>query len=241
MKLVWNEQTVRWCRSASAYTGYYEKLAELLLRHIPCRDTLCDIGCGAGLIDLELSPHIGQITCVDISAEAVNAVEESVRQRGIGNVSAVCADALDLQGQWETVIALFFGGYDLVKKYLPLTKDRLILAVHEESRGSFGPAGRKAHKCSDVKTVQAFLKSQGICYHLERGALEYGQPFVDRAEAETFVKAYSTPMPQEELDAYLEAHLVHTGREDFPLYLPKLKRFGLFILRRDENEAFDCI
>ena len=238
MRIVWNEQTVRWFRNASAYTGYNRKLAQLLLAHIPCRETLCDVGCGLGLIDLELSPYIGQITCVDISAGVISALEQSIRQRGIANVTPVCADALSLQGQWDTAIALFFGGYTLLPAYLSRVQDRLILAVHEESKGRFGPADHKAIKCTDVQNVKAFLDAQGIHYHLEIGALEYGQPFPDRQDAEAFVRAYSTPMRQDELDAYLSAHLQQTGQEDFPFYLPKEKKFGLFVIRRDENENF---
>lgn len=238
MRIVWDEQTVRWFHNASAYTGYDKKLAEFLLPYLPCRDTLCDIGCGAGLIDLELAPYIGQITCVDISPQAIDSLEARIRQHGLENISALCASADTLEGQWDTVMALFFGEYRHLTDYLSLAKDRLILAVHEEARGNFGPAGRKADKCSNVKSVQAFLENQGIRYQLVRTELEYGQPFADRAEAETFVKAYSTPMPQEELDAYLAKNLVRTGREDFPFYLPKRKKFGLFLIQRAENKKF---
>ena len=30
--------------------------------------------------------------------------------------------------------------------------------------------------------------------------------------------------------------LVRTGNADFPYYLPKQKKLGIFVIRRDENE-----
>lgn len=237
MRIIWNEQSIGWFRSASAYTGYNDKLSQLLLAHIPCRESLCDIGCGAGLIDLALAPFIDRITCVDISPEAVCAVAQSARQQGFGNIDAVCADAGTLQGRWDTVLALFFGRYEQIPRYLPLAKERMIVAVHEQSKGCFGPAQRKREKCTDAGRVQTFLEERGIRFHTEPVELEYGQPLRNPADAAAFVQAYCAPMPQAELDAYLQDNLIPTGREDFPLYLPKRKRLRLFVIRRDENEA----
>lgn len=45
MKIIWNDQSVSWFNHASAYTGFHQKLADLLLKHITVRETLCDIGC----------------------------------------------------------------------------------------------------------------------------------------------------------------------------------------------------
>ena len=111
------------------------------------------------------------------------------------------------------------------------------MAVHEQSKGCFGPAQRKREKCTDAGRVQTFLEERGIRFHTEPVELEYGQPLHDLADAEAFVQAYCAAMPQAELDAYLQDNLISTGREDFPLYLPKRKRLRLFVIRRDENEA----
>lgn len=235
MRIVWNEQTAGWFRRASEYTGYNKKMAELLLRHIPLRDTLCDIGCGAGLVDVELSPHIGRITCVDRDHGAVQAAEDNLRRYQVNNVTAVCADAGSLTGQWDTVIALFFGGMDCVPRLLPLARDRFILAAHEELLGSIGPKEHKVPRRSNVQRLKGYLDSLGVRYHLERAALEYGQPFVDMAEARAFIRAYTTPMSAQALEEYLSQRLERTGDPGFPLYLPNQKRFGIFVIRRDEN------
>lgn len=235
MKIVWNDESVRWFKNASEYTGYNKKLCEILLRHIPCRGSLCDLGCGAGLIDMELARHVDSVTCVDISADAVNHVERTAQEMGVTNLRAVCADAACLEGQWDTVIGLFYGGEAFFERFLPLAKDRLIVATHSSVKGEFGPEGHKIMKCFDVRGVSEYLDARGVKYSLEEHSLEYGQPFTDMDDARDFVRAYTTPMSPGELDEYLEKELVKTGDARFPLYLPKQKRFGIFVIRRDEN------
>lgn len=238
MRIVWNEKSVRWFDNASEYTGYNRKLAQILLECIPDRNTLCDLGCGAGLIDFELAPYIKEITCVDISGEAIRSVEQRIKRCGASNISARCTDASLLEGMWETVLALFYGGEEVFSKHFHLAKDQLILAVHGTLKGSFGPEGRRTMKCFDTNGVRAHLDSLGVNYHLQELELEYGQPFTDLKDAEEFVSAYALPMEKEELEAYLMENLVQTNDERFPYYLPKKRSMGLFVIRRDENAQF---
>lgn len=235
MKIVWNEQSIRWFHNASEYTGYNKKLAEILFRHISRGGSLCDIGCGAGLIDFELAPHLAQITCVDISPEAIDAVERHARRLGLSNISTLCMDASGLEGKWDTVMALFHGGEDVISKYFHLAKEQLILGAHGTLKGNFGPDGHKVTKCFDVRGIQEYLDGQGIRYSLQELTLEYGQPLTDLSDAEAFVTAYSLPMEKSELDAYLRQRLEKTGDDKFPYYLPNKKKLGLFVIRRDEN------
>lgn len=238
MKIVWNEQSVRWFHNASEYTGYNRKLADILLRHISRRESLCDVGCGAGLIDFALAPHIGRITCVDISPQAIRAVEDHARRLATNNISTLCMDASGLEGEWDTVLALFHGGRDVISRYLRLAREQLILAAHGTLKGNFAPDGHKVQKCFDVNGVKASLDERGIRYSLQELTLEYGQPLTSLTDAEAFVTAYSTPMDKFVLDAYLREHLEETGDEQFPYYLPNQKKLGLFFIRRDENAGW---
>lgn len=238
MLIVWNEQSIRWFRNASEYTGYNQKLAQILLEHIPSRATLCDMGCGAALIDFELARFVEQVTCIDISPVVIDAVQQQAREQGVANLTARCMDASQAQGEWETVTALFHGGGDVVEKYLPLAKDQLILATHGSLVGGFGPKGRQAVKCFDTGGVQAYLDGLGVKYHLQMEQLEFGQPFTDLDDARRFVKAYSKPMTDGEMEDYLREKLEPTGNEKFPCYLPKKKNLGIFVIRRSENAQF---
>lgn len=235
MKIVWSEQSVRWFREASEYTGYNEKMAQLLLEHIPARESLCDIGCGAGMVDLVLARHIRAVTCVDIAPEPLAALEENARSLGIGNISCRCMDAQALTGRWDTVLAMFFGGQDFMGRYFRLAGERMILVTHGREKGSMGPAGHRVAKTTSIERTSAYLDSLGVRYSAGEHELEHGQPLRSMAEARAFVKAYSMPVSDGQLEGYLADTLVETGREDYPLYLPNRKKFGIFVIRREEN------
>ena len=237
MGIVWNRQTVDWFRHASEYTRYNRALGEILRVHIPAGTTLCDVGCGAGLIDLELAPHCECITCVDIAPGAVAAVQEEAVARGISNLTPLCQDGAALEGEWDTVMALFHGGSCGVQRYFPHARQRLILAVYQHPRGSFGPVHRKRVKHHGADQVQAALDEMGVVYTVEHHALEYGQPLRSWEEAQTFVQAYCQPMEAWELEEYLHTHLRTTDKADFPYYLPKTKEFSLFVVPRVGNEG----
>lgn len=232
MRINWNAQTARWFEAASEYTGFHEKLAALLLKHIRARDALVDLGCGAGLIDFALSPHIGRISCVDKDQGAVDAVGRGAKARGIHNLELICADANALNGLWDTALAVFFGGAGTgALRYLPLCREYLIMVVHgDDADGDYHPP-----KCSSVSGMRRALGDAGVSFALSEHTLEYGQPFSNREEALRFVTAYQKNPPGESADQYID-RLLRPGRDGYPLYLPNAKRFGIFIVGRRENE-----
>ena len=233
--IIWNEQTVHWFRQASEYTGYNRELAGLLLESLPTGGTLCDMGCGSGLVDFELAPYFREITCVDISEAAAAAVERTAAERGIAHVKALCADGSTVSGKWDCVMALFHGGPEAFERYYPKAAHTLLIATHASKVGDLGPQNRRVIKESDVAGLAAYLDARSIRYTLRNAELEYGQPLADPEEARRFVRNYAMPMESGELEAYLEQNLRKTGREDFPYYLPKQRKFGIFVIRRGDN------
>lgn len=236
MRIEWNDRSIRWFRDASEYTKYNQKLSQLLLPHIKSRETLCDMGCGAGLIDIELAKYVKSITCVDINAAAARSVAERAAQLGLCNITALCADASGLEGSWDTVIGIFYGGIRFFHDALPRTRERAIMVTYKSMVGKFGPPAHKLPKRHNVEDIESFLSSRGIRYHLYQHVLEHGQPLLDREDARSFVRAYTTPMSDPELERYLDSRLISTGDPRYPLYLPKEKELGIFVVDRAENE-----
>ena len=88
-------------------------------------------------------------------------------------------------------------------------------------------------KCSSIEETSRYLTEQGLSFTLYEGALEYGQPLTSKEEGLRFLSAYARPgTPESALHDALQTRLVATGREDFPYYLPSLKEFGLYTIRR---------
>ncbi|MCD7928448.1 MAG: methyltransferase domain-containing protein [Oscillospiraceae bacterium] len=232
MRIMWNEQSVRWFQNASRYTGFHRRLARLLLERIPRRDSLCDVGCGAGLVDFELAPHFQRVTCVDRVPQAVQAVQKRAGELGLDNLTALCLEGQSLTGQWGTVTALFHGGLEELPHYVSLAQDRLILVTHGSGQGSFGPAQRRRAKHIYTAVMQNWLEQLHLDYRLTETELEYGQPFTDLEDARAFLRAYVGPMEPGEMEDYLGRALQKTGDGEFPYYLPNQKNIGIFTVEK---------
>lgn len=236
MRIEWSEQTVRWFEAASEYTGFHDKLASLLLEHMPMRGTLADLGCGSGMIDLALAPHFKSITCIDNNADVLRSLDTILAERGIANLHTLRADASTLEGRWDNVLSIFYSRLsDHIKHSLSLCNDALICVTHAKSHGKFAPKGYHAPRMGTMAHSVQALDAMGVRYTLIEDAYEYGQPLRSREEALAFVRAYNKNIPEEALDEYLRSHIMETGQGKYPYYLPNHKPFGIFIIRREDN------
>lgn len=236
MLITWNDKTTQWFEAASEYTGFHRKLTDHFLPHLQKRNSLLDLGCGAGMIDITLAPSFGSITCVDRSAEALSFLARIARKRLADNIETVLSDAEDVEGRWDNVLMVFFGPLEgKLPRFLALCEEALVAVVHADANGNLGPKAYQAGKCNTVARTIETLNALGARYTLIEDAIEYGQPFASRAEAAEFVRAYSKNPPEMAVEAYLDETLVKLEEGSYPLYLPNRKGLGIFIIRRDEN------
>ncbi len=238
MEIVWGEKAAAWFINASVYTGFHAQLAEILKRHMESDCSLCDLGCGVGLIDFALSRHLRHITCVDISGEALAVLEREAKSRGLHNLSIVHSDAAMIQGSWDYGLMLFFHGqlFDHTHRYLSLFRRKLFYIVHADPLETEKDRHPGRSKCSSVSLIREAIDRHGIQYQLEEYALEYGQPFRSHEEAVDFVQSYRLCPEGTEPD-FLKDRL-RPARKDqaqYRWYLPHTKRFGMFIIEGGEN------
>ncbi len=232
MRVGWNEKTIGWLRSASAFTGFHRQMAGLLAPEIAAGGTMCDLGCGVGLIDLELAPSLEQVTCVDTSAPALAALERMAEERGLSNLETRLTDVDKLEGAWDTVLSLFFGNGKQMARWLSRCRQCVVAVLAEGEAPSFGPG--HPPKYNTAQRAERELAEAGVAFHMRRGALEYGQPFRSREEAQEFARVYGKDKLAEDL-LYLRTRLTATGDPEYPWYLPQRKRFVIFTLRKEEN------
>lgn len=228
MHFEWNDKTCAWMKDASEYTLYNKKLAEILHAHMGENETVCDMGCGLGLVDLELIKFSKSICCVDLSEWAVNYLNKTAAENKLA-IEAHCADGVSFVGKWDTVLALFHATPAMAAlNYLPRAEKRVILLTHDV------PKDLKMNKfmikkCSNVEDTCAWLDAHGVHYTVERHALEFGQPHRSFEDALDYTRTFSSGRAsEEELAAHTKEIVRPTGREDFPLYTPKIRHFGLF-------------
>ena len=231
MHFEWNEKTMGWMLDAAEYTGFYRKLAALLLPEIRVRGSLCDLGCGMALADMALAADIGFITCVDVNRPALSFAQNEAKRRGIGNLEFMLSDGASVGGRWDTVIALFHGRMEKTcAAYLAKATDRLICVTH-------GPGVRHAGgSCENADKAAAWLDAGGWTYARTDGVLEFGQPHRSLEDAFESTASFHREWDRATLEKQVRAKLEETGREDFPFYTPKTRSFGLFVIPRAENE-----
>ena len=227
------DKTYDWFIDAGNYTGYYKRLAERLLPFLPAGGSLVDIGCGMGLVDLELKDYFTSITCIDKSEKALLWLTNEVSERGIGNIKTMCADARTLDCCFDSAIALFCGmPQDFSGPYLDLVRDTLIVVTHPRNR--FADLGNIAekHMCADVTICEQHFKKIGLKYTLIEDSIEFGQPFRDIDDAKEYTANYFQNRHGETVDEFLEQNLRQISDDKFKYYLPKLRKFGIFVIKK---------
>ncbi len=244
MLFTWNEQTFQWFEEASEYTGYNRNLAELLYPYLEGCRSICDIGCGMALVDFELAEKFDRVICVDVNENVIENVRDRAEKLGLPGFQAVCADGMDRakispeEGPLaDGVLALFHGDAEKVGlTYRSYAAKKLIFVVHRSAYGSTGPEKYRIRKCFDTEHTKAWLEKEGIPYTFRAAELEFGQPHRSMEEAIAYTRIFSKDAPEDELTAYVRSHVIETGREDFPLYTPKKRRFGIFVIDAGNEE-----
>lgn len=234
MAFAWTEESIRWFLDASAYTGFHAALADKLLPHLGGVNTLLDVGCGLGRVDLELAPHLGELTAVDIDERVIALLGEEANRRGLAGLRAVCGDAGEIARPFDAILMTFFGtSVWLLDRFLPQCK-RLIRVVNSENTGHLYPLKYRRDKRGTARAATQDLQDRGLPYRREEWVLEFGQPLSSEEDGVRFVLHHAPAATRAEVDAFLREHAISTGRTDFPLYLPNQKRLSVFIL---ENSA----
>jgi predicted RNA methylase len=247
MDFIWNEKTIGWFQTASAYTGFHSNLASLVRPHIKDCATVCDIGCGLGLIDLELANDVSSVVCIDQNEAAIGALNELIRSRGARNIVARAADVNELNDEKrDAVIMSFFGSsVNAITHFMSFCGKKMILIVHETpSSAKRVNAVSLRPKPLGADEVYSFLTDRGLSFQKLSAVIEFGQPFRSLDDAKDFILVYSSATSEaagirdagdrgERLYNDMEKRLVKTGLPIYPFYLPKPKEVAVFIVEKD--------
>ncbi len=225
-KFEWNANTIRWYQEANSYTGFFKNLSNLIAPSLTGYSSLCDIACGVGLFSLEISPYIDNITSIDISAPAINALMKSAQERQTVNIEAIVMDCAKIQGSWDIIFMSFFGGQNL-ERFLAHCK-KLIFVATKETKPGFYPGKFEKSRRVTADELEIDLLNKSIPFSRIDACFEFGQPLRSWEEARSFVRAQSVDIEENELSVFLTQCLVKTGRNDYPYYIPRQKSMGIF-------------
>ena len=235
VKFDWNEGTIRRYIEANEYTGFFKNIAQIIKPKLEGFSTLCDLGCGLGLLDLELHHNIENITCTDINQVALNALEQTINEKNIQNIRTQIMDSNHIQGQWDIILVSFFGAKEL-ECFLPHCK-KLIAVVHGDKEGNLSPTKCDTFKKMNVSDVEENLREKAIHYSLTHHAFEFGQPLTSIEEAREYIQDHTPDITPGDLEIFLSEKLKKTGEEKYPFYIPRMKKMGIFEIKGEQFQS----
>ena len=221
----WSEDAIRFMEDASAYGNYHKELVVELLPYLPVEGHICDAGCGLGHLALELSRVCNQVTAVDASA---NALRGLMARELPCNLQVIHGDVFSREEKFDAMVFCYFGRTEeILRLGRSRSADRMIVVRRDCSVHRFSgvPIPRKEHS---INTLTQVLEEKGIPFLSRNISLELGQPFRREEDALRFFTLYNKserPVTAEDI----KEKLVHTGREDFPLYYPNVRDMELIV------------
>lgn len=226
MNFTWDPTTIKWYQEANAYSQFFKNIADLIVPKLNDCVTFCDIGCGLGLIDLELSKYITHITCIDINEPAIHTLKKNIAHRNIKNIEPHLMSCDDIHGTWDVIYTSFFGSHD-PEKFLPYCKKQIAVVNKKTSPYASIEKYKTFHK-NTCDQVAATLDKKRLPYSLTEVTLEFGQPLTSIEEGKQFVLNHYPKVNADDLNHFLSQNLIETKQEDYPFYLPKKKSLGIF-------------
>ena len=73
----WNEEMVRFMRTASEYGDYHRRLVQRMRPALHSADHICDAGCGLGYLSLALAPYVRRVTAADRSEASLDDLRQN--------------------------------------------------------------------------------------------------------------------------------------------------------------------
>lgn len=238
VRFQWSSESIRWYREAAEYGDFHRNIAKLLRTCVEGADSLCDLGCGLGYLDAELSPWVARIEALDICREAVISLGNMTKARKIRNIFPVCGDwEARLDGERPQIALLsFFGNLNDERQFrrvYAFPRSTLIYITNTDRKSNLSPSGISRREKACGEQFSALLERLDIPYISRRAELEFGQPFASRGDAEAFVEYYYPGCTAAERKEFLCSRL---ERRDGGYYLPNQKSLEIFIFYKEEEQ-----
>lgn len=230
MTLRWTPAQVAFLRDASNYRrDYYEKLWDAIRAFLPqTPEHICDAGCGAGYLSLEMAKHCARVTAIDLSQPATDLLRENAE--GVENLTVKTGDIRTLtpEAPYDAMVFCYFGKTpEILKIAKSQCRGTLVMVTRNYDRHRFSLHPTVFDRDNVVYAKQV-LEQAGVAYDYAPCELEFGQPFRSLDAAAEFFTVYgNAPAGIEEVLPKLQK----TADPTFPYYLPSTKKMGIFAVQ----------
>lgn len=225
----WNEEMVRFMRTASEYGDYHRRLVQRMRPALHSADHICDAGCGLGYLSLALAPYVRRVMAADRSEAALDVLRQNCAARGIRNIDILSGELqpVPLAAPYDAMVFCFFGRMEEIAAVAKAQCRGTVFVFKKNYTSHRFSVGEHPAGWDSFRAGADWLTERGVPFEAETLEPEMGQPFRSMEEARQFFRLYSRDADKAAItDEFLRGRLVETGREDFPLYLPHKRQIG---------------
>lgn len=225
----WNEEMVRFMRTASEYGDYHRRLVQRMRPALHSADHICDAGCGLGYLSLALAPYVRRVTAADRSEAALDVLRQNCAARGIRNIDILSGELqpVPLAAPYDAMVFCFFGRMEEIAAVAKAQCRGTVFVFKKNYTSHRFSVGEHPAGWDSFRAGADWLTERGVPFEAETLEPEMGQPFRSMEEARQFFRLYSRDADKAAItDEFLRSRLAETGREDFPLYLPHKRQVG---------------
>ena len=243
MLFEWTDEKVEWYIRASRAAGFHRLLADWIRPALEKTDHVVDLGCGPGLIDLEISPFVKDITAIDVNSIVLNRFEREIEKSGCSNIRTMLGDVKEnpnalLPDSFDVALFCFFGGPGNAFEAAYKKASRLAIFITHGIDTSKKPSkisGGLHRIFSD--DVDAYLNENGMEYTKIDESIDFYQPFISIEEAERFFNVYAKEGEEgsKERRAQIERQLALVEKTDdpiYPWYFANLKDAAIYFIKK---------
>lgn len=229
----WTPDGIAFLKDAAMFTGFYDELASHAIEFSSKGDSVCDAGCGIGMLSGALSKRERIVTGVDVSHDAIQAARK-ITDEGSGlqfwekDVFAMSKSAV-----FDSMVFCFFGSVrETLRVAYGHCKGYVVMFRKNWRMRRFTTSPQPNHRIRFTEAEDE-LKELGIPFDSHSFDLEMGQPFRCFDDALKFFSLYGKdPDP-----GLIRSRLTATDSKEFPLFLPERKSVGLIAIRTEDIAA----
>ena len=189
----WNEEMVRFMRTASEYGDYHRRLVQRMRPALHSADHICDAGCGLGYLSLALAPYVRRVTAADRSEAALDVLRQNCAARGIRNIDILSGELqpVPLAAPYDAMVFCFFGRMEEIAAVAKAQCRGTVFVFKKNYTSHRFSVGEHPAGWDSFRAGADWLTERGVPFEAETLEPEMGQPFRSMEEARQFFRLYS--------------------------------------------------